>query len=196
MPSPIGHTIAGFCGFLLAPKGLIAKSQFNNTLLASIVLANLPDIDILPGLVLGNPAIFHRQGTHSITASILVGIFVSMLGRWNRASVKFIQLGVWATALYFSHIFLDLLVTDPSPPRGVQLLWPFSNAYFISPITIFNGFNYFDPEIGMLRSVLRLNNLMTALREIVLLMPIYGCIHYLLYLSTNEKVVKVMKRRR
>jgi inner membrane protein len=194
MPSPIGHTIAGFCGLLLAPKGAIPKPPLN-TLLASVVLANLPDIDILPGLFLGNPAIFHRQGTHSIAASILVGILVSILSRWNRASAKFIRLGVWATALYFSHIVLDLLVTDPSPPRGLQLFWPFSDAYFISPITVFGGFNYFNPEMGMLRSILRANNLITVLREIALMMPIYLCVHYLVHSFFKERVIKVVKRR-
>lgn len=178
MPSPIGHTIAGFCGYLLAPKGSIPKPQMN-TLLASIVIANLPDIDILPGLLLGNPPMFHRQGTHSIAAGIIAGMLVVMLGRWQKLSKKSIlKLGAWTTALYCSHIFLDLLVTDLSPPRGVQLLWPFSNAYFISPVTVFGGFDYFDPAVGMLRSMLNVSNLIPVLQELVLMTLIYGCIYY------------------
>jgi inner membrane protein len=180
MPSPIGHTVAGFCGYLLAPKGLIPKPPLN-TLIASVVLANLPDIDILPGLLLGNPTLFHRQGTHSIAAGIAVGIIVgilaSVLGRTcKQASIR---LGLWAVALFFSHIFLDLLVTDPSPPRGVQLFWPFSNDYFISPITVFGGFDYFDSELGMIRSMLTVKNLMTTIREFVLMLPVYFCSRYL-----------------
>lgn len=183
MPSPIGHTIAGFCGYLFAPKGLIPKPQLN-TLIASVILANLPDVDILPGLLLGNPTLFHRQGTHSITAGIVVGILVLVLGRrWRQASIR---LGLWAAALYLSHIFLDLLVTDPSSPRGVQLFWPFSDAYFISPITVFGGFNYFNPELGMIRSMLTVKNLMTVIREFALMLPVYLCFHYLAH-RFNER---------
>jgi inner membrane protein len=186
MPSPIGHTIAGFCGYFLAPKGWIPKPQLN-TLLASIVIANLPDIDILPGLLLGNPTLFHRQATHSITASLLVGAMVSMLARWRQPSVNLIKVGAWTTALYFSHIFLDMLVTDPSPPRGLQLFWPFSDAYFIFPITVFGGFDYFDPEIGMIRSMLAVNNLMTVIRELMLMLPVYGCFYYLVHRFKRQR---------
>jgi membrane-bound metal-dependent hydrolase YbcI (DUF457 family) len=40
-------------------------------------------------------------------------------------------------AAHASHLLLDWLGTDPTPPEGVQLLWPFSQIYFISEWTVF-----------------------------------------------------------
>ena len=76
--------------------------------------------------------------------------------------------------MYLSHVVLDLLVNDPSPPFGVQLLWPFSELYFISPITPFAGFDYFDPAAGVVRTLLSSHNLTTMFREILLMAPFVG----------------------
>jgi inner membrane protein len=196
MPSPIGHTIAGLCGVMLVPQTL-SLGERRWLLLASVAIANLPDIDILPGLLLGDPRAFHRQGSHSLTAALAVGGLVALLGSvlkvdfsWakrrknqpsqpvlNYALVKYwklnpIRWGVWAAALYASHIVLDMLVADPSPPRGIQLLWPLSETYFSFPISLFGRFDYFDPSLGMVRSILSLQNVFTVLREIILMVPL------------------------
>jgi inner membrane protein len=139
-------------------------------LLASVAIANLPDIDILPGLLLGDPRAFHRQGSHSLIAALAVGGLVALLVRhWQLNRIRW---GIWAAVLYTSHIILDMLVADPSPPRGIQLLWPFSETYFSFPISLFGRFDYFDPNLGMVRSILSLQNVFTVLREIIVMSPL------------------------
>jgi len=76
--------------------------------------------------------------------------------------------------MYLSHVVLDLLVNDPSPPFGVQLLWPFSESYFMSPVTPFARFDYFDSAVGMVKSLFSIHNLGTMLREILLIGPLLG----------------------
>ena len=76
--------------------------------------------------------------------------------------------------MYLSHVVLDILVNDPSPPFGVQLFWPFSESYFISPITPFASFDYSSATAGMVSTMLSFHNLTTMLGEFVLMAPLIG----------------------
>lgn len=92
MPSPVGHTLAGLCGYVVA-QGHVAPDRRGWLLTGSVVLANLPDLDFLPGLLLGDPMYFHRQGRHSITTAIIVGLVVSALAmRWKWSGITW---GIW-----------------------------------------------------------------------------------------------------
>jgi len=169
LPSPVGHSLAGLCGFLLAQKYVVPRRR-GWLLVGSVVIANLPDLDFLPGLLLGNPASFHHQATHSLAAVAMVGLLIGSLARWW--NLNDVGWGSWGGALYLSHVILDLLINDPSPPFGVQLLWPFSEAYFISAITPFSGFAYFDRGLGMFRTILSVYNLRVILQEIMFMAPL------------------------
>ena len=156
-------------------------------LIGSVLLANLADLDFLPGLLLGDVRSFHHQATHSLAAVALVGLLVGGVSR--RWKLNGLWWGFWAGSLYLSHLVLDFLVNDPSPPFGVQLLWPFSESYFISPITLFARFDYFDPAVGMLTPLLSFHNLGAMLQEIALMAPFLGLAWYLGQ-SHSEKYVQ------
>lgn len=106
------------------------------------------------------------------TAVVIVSLLITGLAR--RLNLNGLAWGIWGGSLYLSHIILDLLVNDPSPPFGVQLLWPFSDTYFISPITPFASFDYFDPTIGILTSLISVHNFNTIIRETILMAPLLG----------------------
>jgi inner membrane protein len=170
MPSPVGHTIAGLCGYTLIARD-IAPRYRRVFLFVSIAIANLPDIDILPGVFAGNLGRFHRQGTHSLVASLAIGLFVGLaVKRWKWSSFRW---GSWAFALYLSHILLDMLV---GASRGVQFFWPFSAHYFILPISIFRSFSYSASAVGTIQNLFSLNNLLTVFWEMMLLLPIWWLI--------------------
>lgn len=176
MPSPVGHTIAGICGFIVFQKKLTPR-LWTLFFLFSIFIANLPDLDMLPGLLIGDIRSFHHQGMHSITASVLVGLLISLLARqWK---LNWVGWGLWGGGIYLSHVLLDLLVNDPSPPFGSQLFWPFSKSYFISPITPFARFDYFNPGLGMVRTIFTLHNFGAVLREVILMTPLVGLTWYI-----------------
>jgi len=42
---------------------------------------------------------------------------------------------LWASATYASHLLLDFFTIDRRPPYGGRFLWPFSDAYYLSPVT-------------------------------------------------------------
>lgn len=176
MPSPVGHALAGFCGFALI-RGQVAPVRVSRALFLSFLISQLPDLDILPGLLVENPSLYHHKGTHSLVAALIVGLLIGALAnRWKLSAATW---AIWGGGLYLCQVFLDMLVDDPSPPLGVQLLWPFSEQYYIAPFTPFERFDYGHPTLDFIGAVMSSHNLGTALREVVLMAPFVGLAWYL-----------------
>ena len=118
MPFPIGHTAIG-----LATLYTFHKPEANETktaqLLYAAALSNLPDIDVLLGLLLhNNGAAFHRGPTHSLLFALLTAVLAWQAGRVWKGIPRF---GFTVCfLLVFSHVLADMLLTA-SP---VSLLWP------------------------------------------------------------------------
>jgi len=118
MPLPLGHTAAG-----LAIHDLYAKSDKNGspwkTLIFIIVLTNLPDIDVLVGLLVrGNGNFFHRGPTHSLFFALVMAFIASNAWRcWSKIP-KINPLLCFLLVL--SHVLADALLTT-SP---VSFWWP------------------------------------------------------------------------
>ena len=153
----------------MAARKHIAPHRRRWLLVGSLVITSLADFDVFAGLLVGDPRIFHHQASHSLAVALLFGLLMGGLA--NLWKLNGIGWGIWGGGLYLSHIVLDLLVNDPTPPFGIQLLWPISDAYFISPITPFGGFHYYDPAKGMARTILGFDNFMLILQEIVFIAP-------------------------
>ena len=124
------HSAAGYLVYEAArPAG---PHRFG-LLAASVLLANAPDLDFVPGLVLGHPGMFHRGPTHTIVAALAVGAAVA-LGAWVLRR-RPLAAGAWAAAAYGSHLLVDCITVDAVPPYGLRLFWPFADAYFLAPVT-------------------------------------------------------------
>ena len=69
---------------------------------------------------------------------------------------------------YASHLLLDWLSKDTSPPSGLTLLWPLSWTYYQSPWTLFGEISrrYWLPHEFIVR------NILAALWELVVLIPV------------------------
>ncbi|MEL7034125.1 MAG: metal-dependent hydrolase [Cyanobacteria bacterium J06592_8] len=171
MPSPIGHSLAGFCGYIFA-QSHISKRHRLSTLFTSVFIANAPDLDILIGIALqGDPKIFHRQATHSLIVAVLVGLLTALI-TYSIQFKHWKSLSLWVGGLYTSHIILDLMVADDVFPLGVQAFWPLTSDYLISPLTIFRGFDYGGSGLlGFLFSLITFQNLISVVQEIVILVP-------------------------
>lgn len=118
MPMPLGHTAIGFATYETAKK---QNARCSRVFLFGYiaVLANLPDVDVLFGLLAaGNGSAFHRGPTHSLLFAVAAGYLAAWLSRrWQR--LPGLNAGL-CTVLIFSHVLADLFLTS-SP---VSIFWP------------------------------------------------------------------------
>ncbi len=172
MPSPVGHTLMGLSGYLFKTHE-VSSSHKRLFLMGSIVLGNLADADIIPGIIAGHTGLYHHRMTHSVFMILLVGWAIAFVA--GRFSLNRLSWGVWGGIVYGSHIFLDMLVNDPSPPLGVQLLWPLSKSFFIFPFRPFPRFDYCNAHstfLGLVKTFFIPHNLITMTWEALIISPL------------------------
>ncbi len=154
MPSPIGHALAGVIGgWTIDPPGRDPRPVL---LFAAAGMA--ADVDLLVGA--------HSGPTHGVGAALVVGIVAWMFLRragWRRHW----RTACATTAAYASHMLLDWLGTDSSPPIGIMALWPFSTSYYESPWHVFMAISrrYWLPEFWTF-------NARALGRELLILVPL------------------------
>ena len=175
MPSPLGHALGGAAAAWLAggrlreglhatvflpfsghatPRSLdFTRRGLEATLFGTI--ATLPDLDLLAGT--------HSTYTHSIGAVILAaGLALSL----TRSRAPWLAVGV--AAAWSSHILLDWLGSDTSPPIGIMALWPFTDAFYQSPAFLFDAISrrYWLPQEFIW------GNLRAMVKEVLILAPV------------------------
>jgi membrane-bound metal-dependent hydrolase YbcI (DUF457 family) len=115
-----------------------------------------PDLDLLVGR--------HRSESHSLGAAILVASIAAAV-RWPTSVPRW---RVWlAVALaWSSHLLLDSLGADTSPPGGVMAWWPLSSEYVKSPFELFMAISRRWRRPGFLE-----HTVTAVALELVLLVP-------------------------
>ena len=160
MPSPVGHALGGIAAGWLVQPGPAPHGwrQITSTrTLGFAVLGMAADLDLLLGV--------HRGPTHSLTAALILGLIAWLMVRGNRHSGR---LAMAAGAAYASHVLLDWLGADSSPPLGLQVLWPWSAAYLHAqwPIFLAVSRRLRHPELFWVPNALALA------RELAILVPL------------------------
>jgi inner membrane protein len=139
MPSPIAHIAAGYALYKICRSRLLQDTPLRvdgsvRSMAAIVGLSLLPDLDAIPGLLMGDLNRFHNNLTHSIVAGVVaalaIGGFVWLknrdgFGRWFSLTLIAYQL----------HILMDFFTRG----RGVMLLWPFTEERFEPAIKLFFG---------------------------------------------------------
>lgn len=120
MPLPIGHAAIGVTThYLNTKKGAGGSSLI---LLGYVtILANLPDLDIIAGLLLtGNGNAFHRGPSHSI----LFALVAALAATWASRTWRFLPDIPLRTCLMIilSHLLTDFFCTS----GPVSFFWPFA----------------------------------------------------------------------
>jgi len=159
VPSPIGHALAGVA--VAWSADLLDRHPSSGRLVAvSAGLAMLPDADLLiPSM--------HRMGTHSVMAAALVFIVAAVVtGKVTRTAVI-------CGAAYASHLLLDWLGADDSPPRGLQLFWPFSDAWYISGLDVFRQ----TARRQFLAAPVIWGNAIAVAQELAIMLPIVAALY-------------------
>jgi membrane-bound metal-dependent hydrolase YbcI (DUF457 family) len=118
MPLPLGHTAAGLAIHDVYAKGRSPLGLWK-TLVFVTVLTNLPDLDVLVGLIVhGNGNFFHRGPTHSLLFALIMAFLISNSWRcWSRIpKVNFL----FCFLLILSHVVADAVLTA----APVSFWWP------------------------------------------------------------------------
>jgi len=159
MPSPIGHALGGLVVVWVADLVDGPPAGRDRLLLLYMALAAAPDLDLLvPG--------GHRTATHSLFAALLVFMIAAavtgQVTRWRTATL--------CAAAYGSHLLLDWLGADNMPPRGIQLLWPVSDRWFISDLDLFRQ----TARRHFLTGPIMRENAIAVAQELAIMLPIVG----------------------
>ena len=173
MPSPVGHSLTGYLLSKSGHQGNIRKSW--KRILLFIVVANLPDLDFLPGLLMGSPNRFHHQFVHSLGFACILGFLFGAYFKMMRGE-KFLPNASVFSCIYASHIIMDFFTVDTRYPFGVPLFWPLTNRYFISPISIFLDIHRAASTDKFFASLFGAHNLIASLIEICFFLLILGII--------------------
>jgi inner membrane protein len=179
MPLPIGHALTGIA-FLPACPGLIFKKKWADVVFF-IFLANLPDADFLPGLILGFPNLYHHGIFHSLGAALAVTAIIGWF--FFRKKQHPWRLSALVFLLFYSHLLLDFFTMDFTAPYGLPIFWPFSKKYYIAAHPFFFNITRSAHTANFFSSLLNRHNLKAALLEIVLLgglALLAGVVHWLL----------------
>lgn len=141
MPTPLAHGVAGFAVARTVRIGWAASFKL---FAVAFIIAQLPDLDFIPGMFLPVVGTFHRGPTHSLVGAALVAVALAAvlvrIGPWvlggRDGNAPRPGFGAWygfALAIYLSHLVLDLLSLDTVGNPGLKLWWPFSSAWVSTP---------------------------------------------------------------
>ncbi len=138
MASPVAHTLLGFALFNLWPFGSRDFQIQPGVLYGLVAAASLtPDLDFIPGLLLGNPNRFHQTFSHSLSMAFLLALGFGAILRLRYRGSSWLRWSSLLLILIASHLLLDFFTEDQRPPIGFPLFWPFSEDPQTSPLPIF-----------------------------------------------------------
>jgi membrane-bound metal-dependent hydrolase YbcI (DUF457 family) len=166
MALPIAHATAGYLLHRLDRRG----SRFGGwpRALTYMAIGNLPDADFLLGFVTGHPGHYHRGFSHTVLAAVVFGATAGALLAW-RIRDRWLSAAAMLATVYGSHLLLDALTIDERGPAGAQFFWPFSDAYYVFPFTVFTEIIIDGTSrLGFLGTVFAWPTLVVLVREIAL----------------------------
>lgn len=171
MATPIGHALAGYA--IYSFSSVSQERKWVQPALMCAVMAMAPDFDFLPGFLVGSPALYHQELTHSVGFALMVGLLTTWLIRLPQTSF-FATFNIYFIS-YSSHLFIDFFGPDGRIPYGVPLLWPISHDYFISPVPVFLGMHHaastYSSTSEWVLGIFSLYNLPAIALEIAIVTP-------------------------
>jgi inner membrane protein len=168
MATPVGHYLFGLAVTQLLARDGDERNQ--GRWLAGLACA--PDLDVVPGLLVGKMNQFHHGASHSFFAAALFSFAGLWVFRWWGGDVSS-RLCLLLFFLYCSHMMLDYLCLDTGAPFGVPLLWPWSDETYLSPWLLLPDVHHSS------RRIVGVHNLLLMIREVLVLLPLIGLIQIL-----------------
>jgi inner membrane protein len=171
--TPFGHSLAG-CAVYNFAVGAKDRNRLNLIFLC-IFMATAADLDFLPGILIGRPALYHHGITHSLGFTLMASLVVAGIYRFRGASFSAIFNLCFFS--YLSHLVIDFFGhSNPyRHPPGIPLFWPITKENFVSPVQLFLGVHHEgSPSASTLewiKSMIDPYNVAAIALEMVLIMP-------------------------
>lgn len=172
MPSPVAHSLIGLAAANVPLKHRLYSSIF--WFVFVVFAANAPDLDFIPGLMVGNINKYHHGISHSIGMAIIFALLSGGVAWLMKKPYK--QVFVIALIMYSSHLLADYFTIDRVEPHGMQLLWPFSREYFLAPVQLFHPVehgNIGDAHARVFDKIFSNENVVAAGVEILIVLPMW-----------------------
>ncbi len=181
MASPLTHAAVGYALFRIARShlaGLTAGWRTFVLLCGSLGAAVIVDADAVMGILYHDLAGYHNQQSHSLCAALAVGAGVGLTGRalTGRGLRPWLALGLMGA---LSHVLIDFLTIG----RGIQLLWPFTDARFSSPLPLFYGLRWSE-------GVWSASHLVTLANEVPIAAGVLLLVHRKTARQNSERILK------
>jgi hypothetical protein len=145
--------------------------------------ANAPDLDFVPGILIGIPWRFHHGPAHSLLAAILFGLAAGAIARAAGAASSR-RFGFLMGASYASHLVLDMMSTAVSVRHGLPFFWPIYGNAVSLPFVVFLDVKRDDTAGGFVQSLLVADNIVTLVWELFLV-GLFAAVVLLLRGRTN-----------
>jgi membrane-bound metal-dependent hydrolase YbcI (DUF457 family) len=114
-------------------------------LVVTSISSLFPDFDSLIGILIGDMARYHNNGTHSLVVGFLLALAIGA-AVWSKTRVNFLEWFLIIFLSYNMHVISDFFTYDS---RGVMLFWPLSTERYASPINLFYGVRWGDGWISV-----------------------------------------------
>lgn len=178
MPSPVAHSLAGVAivgvaRYLRASRRVQQPRVIGVPMLLVLMMAaaNAPDLDFVPGVLVGYPDWLHRGISHSLGAALLFGGLSGAIAAVGRLQTPGL-IGVLMALAYASHLLLDMFSPDPMRFNGVPLFWPLSEQHFVLPAQVFLDIRRAPGAEGFVASLWHWHNLEAMVREVLIMVPL------------------------
>lgn len=170
MPTPVGHSLAGYAAAKLTRVRLNGDDRI--LFLFAGFVAIIPDV---LGQLTSRAQFSGAHGfSHSLVALALVSVVAASLG--VGFGFRFWPLLLLVAAAYGSHLFADLLRPEPTAEAGEQILWPLSQSFGVNQNILPHVPHrwVYGGGIGWVYAVAGL-----ALREVLVLGPVAVIAHFI-----------------
>jgi membrane-bound metal-dependent hydrolase YbcI (DUF457 family) len=180
MPSPVAHAIGGVAVAWVADRTPDRATSARVTI-ACAALGALPDADLLFPIA-------HRTVSHSVIAVAVILLVMSIAAAVTGKVT--LRIAVTCAAAYASHLLLDWLAGDPTPPHGIQVLWPMSSRWFISGLNLFRA----TEREHFLELATIKQNFVAVVQEMTIMVPVAAAA-WLVRVKTLSRLAPQLSRR-